>query len=131
MSTQPLGSISGTVVPGDGRGRALGFPTANLCADGGELPDDGIYAAWVVVDDRGERMPASVSVGSNPTFAGERPRRVEVHLHDVDLDLYGCRLRVELVSYLRPTLAFTSADELIAQSRLDIEDCREVLALWR
>lgn len=131
MSAQPLGSISGTVVPGDGRGRALGFPTANLCADGGELPDDGIYAAWVVVDDRGERMPASVSVGSNPTFAGERPRRVEVHLHDVDLDLYGCRLRVELVSYLRPTLAFTSADELIAQSRLDIEDCREVLALWR
>ncbi|WP_217177603.1 riboflavin kinase [Streptomyces sp. AC495_CC817] len=127
MSARPLGSISGTVVRGDGRGRALGFPTANLCGDGGDLPDDGIYAAWVVVDDLGERMPASVSVGSNPTFAGERPRRVEVHLHDVDIDLYGRHLRVELVAYLRPTLTFAGADELVAQSRLDVASCREAL----
>jgi len=120
--------ISGTVVPGDGRGRGLGFPTANLRCDEGELPDDGIYAAWAVLDGEGERMPASVSVGSNPTFAGVRARRVEVHLHDVDLDLYGRRLDVELVAYLRATLRFADVDELVAQSRRDVAGCREALA---
>jgi riboflavin kinase/FMN adenylyltransferase len=120
--------ISGTVVSGDGRGRALGLPTANLRCDGAELPVDGIYAAWVTIDEGEERMPASVSVGSNPTFAGERPRRVEVHLHDVAVDLYGRRLAVELVAHLRPTLRFDDVEELVAQSKRDIVRCREILA---
>ena len=127
MSATSSSAIAGIVVAGDGRGRGLGFPTANLRCEGERLPDDGIYAAWVVVDGAGERMPASVSVGSNPTFAGERPRRVEVHLHDVDVDLYGRRLHVEFVALLRPTWTFVTVEQLVEQSRLDVARSREVL----
>lgn len=121
-------SIAGEVVPGDGRGRGLGIPTANLSCDGADLPDDGIYAARVGIDGADPRMPATVSVGTNPTFAGERPRRVEVHVHDVDLDLYGRRLDVVLIAFLRPTLRFADVAELVAQSERDIAGCRRVLA---
>lgn len=125
----PLGTIAGLVVPGDGRGRVLGFPTANLELERGDPPVDGIYAAWVRIDDGPHRWAASVSVGTNPTFAGDRERRVEVHLHDVDIDLYGRRLAVALVAHLRPTLRFDGVDALIAQTADDIAHCRTLLAL--
>ncbi|MFK0240518.1 riboflavin kinase [Microbacterium sp. NPDC090281] len=128
MSASPLGTIVGVVVPGDGRGRELGFPTANLALDRGELPADGIYAAWARIDDDVTPWAASVSVGANPTFDGDRERRVEVHLHDVDLDLYGRRLAVTLVARLRPTLRFDGVDALIAQTADDVVRCRLLLA---
>lgn len=128
MSTAPLGTIAGVVVPGDGRGRGLGFPTANLALDGAEAPGDGIYAAWTRIDDDPQPWAASVSVGTNPTFAGDRERRVEVHLHDADLDLYGRRLFVTLVARLRPTLRFDGVDALIAQTTDDVARCRAFLA---
>ena len=128
MSTSSLGTIAGPVVRGDGRGRELGFPTANLALDVGELPADGIYAAWARVDDDPHPRAASVSVGANPTFDGDRDRRVEVHLHDVDLDLYGRRLTVTLVARLRPTLRFDAVDALIAQTADDVVRCRRLLA---
>ncbi|MFK3678250.1 riboflavin kinase [Microbacterium sp. NPDC090218] len=127
MSTPPLGTIAGVVVPGDGRGRELGFPTANLALDEGDLPEDGIYAAWVRVDHDPRRWEASVSVGANPTFDGDRERRVEVHLHDADLDLYGRRLAVTLVAHLRPTLRFDGVEALIAQTADDVARCRLLL----
>ena len=127
MSTS-LGTIAGPVVPGDGRGRALGFPTANLELERGDLPADGIYAAWVRIDDDPHRWAASVSVGTNPTFDGDREPRVEVHLHDVDIDLYGRRLAVTLVAHLRPTLRFDGVDELIVQTADDVARCRTLLA---
>jgi riboflavin kinase len=127
VSTPSPGVIAGVVVPGDGRGRELGFPTANLARDGGELPPDGIYAAWVRVGDGPRSYAASVSVGTNPTFAGDRERRVEVHLHDADLDLYGRTLVVSLVAHLRPTRRFADVDELISQSADDVSRCRELL----
>lgn len=114
--------LRGDVVPGDGRGRVLGFPTANLRCEGGALPEDGIYAAWVRIEDDPTPYPGTVSVGTNPTFAGERDRRVEVHLHATDIDLYGRSLAVELVAFLRPTLCFIDAEALIAQSLIDIAD---------
>lgn len=128
MSAPPLGTIVGMVVPGDGRGRELGFPTANLELDEGDLPEDGIYAAWVRIDDDPQFWAASVSVGANPTFDGDRARRVEVHLHDADLDLYGRRLLVTLVALLRPTLRFDGVDALIAQTAEDVIRCRVLLA---
>ncbi|AZS48289.1 riboflavin kinase [Microbacterium oxydans] len=128
MSTAPLGTIAGVVVPGDGRGRGLGFPTANLALDGAEAPADGIYAAWTRIDDDPQPWAASVSVGTNPTFAGDRERRVEVHLHDADLDLYGRRLFVTLVARLRPTLQFDGVDALIAQTADDVARCRSLLS---
>lgn len=120
--------LSGVVVRGDGRGKDLGFPTANLDCPVGDIPPDGIYAAWVRIDGAVHRRQASVSVGTNPTFAGRRRRRVEVHLHDVDVDLYGCRLDVELVAFLRETLRFDDVDGLIAQSRRDVALSRSALA---
>lgn len=127
MSTPPLGTIAGVVVPGDGRGRELGFPTANLALDEGDLPEDGIYAAWVRIDEDPHLRAASVSVGANPTFEGDRDRRVEVHLHDADLDLYGRRLGVMLVSLVRPTLRFDCVEALIAQTADDVIRCRMLL----
>ena len=128
MSVPPLGTIVGTVVPGDGRGRGLGFPTANLALEHGGLPGDGIYAARVRIDDDPQLWAASVSVGANPTFEGDRERRVEVHVHDADLDLYGRRLAVFLVARLRPTLRFDGVDALIAQTADDITRSRALLA---
>lgn len=128
MSAPPLGAIVGMVVPGDGRGRELGFPTANLEMDEGDLPEDGIYAAWARIDDDQPLWAASVSIGANPTFDGDRARRVEVHLHDADLDLYGRRLFVTLVALLRPTLRFDGVDALIAQTAEDVIRCRALLA---
>lgn len=125
--THDLGTVTGVVVPGDGRGRVLGFPTANLAVDADELPPDGIYAAWVRVES-GARIGASVSIGSNPTFAGERARRIEVHLHDVELDLYGRRVEVALVRRLRETLRFACVEELIAQTHRDIAASRRALS---
>ncbi|MFJ6532360.1 riboflavin kinase [Microbacterium sp. NPDC091662] len=128
MNASPLGTIAGVVVPGDGRGRELGFPTANLALDHGDLPEDGIYAAWVRIDDDPLSWASSVSVGANPTFDGDRARRVEVHLHDADIDLYGRRLAVTLVARLRPTLRFDGVDALIAQTADDVTRCRVLLA---
>jgi riboflavin kinase/FMN adenylyltransferase len=128
VSTPPLATIVGVVISGDGRGRELGFPTANLALDRSDLPADGIYAAWTRVDDDPEVWQASVSVGTNPTFAGDRERRVEVHLHDADLDLYGRTLAVTLVARLRPTLHFEEVDALVSQSQDDVERCRRLLA---
>lgn len=127
MSVPPPGAITGPVVQGDGRGRGLGFPTANLALDDDELPEDGIYAAWVRIDEDPHRWAASVSVGANPTFDGDRERRVEVHLHDVDVNLYGRRLDVTLVAHLRPTLRFNGAEALIAQTMDDVVRCRALL----
>lgn len=112
--------LRGEVVTGEGRGRVLGFPTANLRSSFGTLPEDGIYAAWVTIDDEPTRFAATVSVGTNPTFVGHRERRVEVHLHRVDIDLYGRHLRVEIVAFLRPTIRFTDANDLVVQSTIDV-----------
>lgn len=128
MNAPSLCRIDGVVVRGDGRGRDLGFPTANLSLDDERLPPDGIYAAWARADGDLRPWAASVSVGANPTFDGARERRVEVHLHDTDIDLYGCRLSVELVAFLRPTLCFDTVAALVAQTADDVIRCRALLS---
>lgn len=120
-------ALRGTVVHGDGRGRALGFPTANLRLREEALPADGIYAATATVEGSDETFLAVVSVGTNPTFPGERDRRVEVHLLDADRDLYGAQLIVELRRLLRGTIAFANEAALIEQSAHDVRRCRELL----
>ncbi|WP_426566555.1 bifunctional riboflavin kinase/FAD synthetase [Angustibacter sp. McL0619] len=124
--------VTGTVVHGDHRGRELGFPTANLGPDSeGMVPADGVYAGWLLrpeLDETEQRvLPAAVSIGTNPTFDGTQ-RRVEAYVLDrTDLDLYGERIGLELVQRLRPTLRFEDVDRLVAQMRLDVQECREVL----
>ncbi len=126
--------VTGVVVHGDHRGRELGYPTANLAADSvGVVPADGVYAGWLVRldrpdDDADRRLPAAVSIGTNPTFDGVQ-RRVESYVLDrTDLDLYGETVAVELVERLRPTLRFDGVEPLVAQMRDDVERTRAVLA---
>ncbi|GAA2079462.1 bifunctional riboflavin kinase/FAD synthetase [Aeromicrobium halocynthiae] len=120
--------VSGTVTPGDQRGRDLGYPTANVPVDERfAVPPDGVYAGRLVV--AGTRYPAAVSIGTNPTFDGTQ-RRVESYVmdHGHDLDLYGLDARVELVEQVRPMASFDSVDALVVQMRDDVEAVRAVLA---
>lgn len=119
--------ITGTVVPGDGRGRELGFPTANLRVSGADklVPREGIYACYVTVP--AGRFMGALHIGPRPTFPGVDDA-VEVFLLDFDGELYGCEIRLELVERLRPVAAFDSADELAEQMRADVRRTREVLS---
>lgn len=117
-------SLDGFVVRGDGRGRQLGFPTANVArADGVVRPAEGVYAGVAVLDD-GRRLRTAVSVGTNPTFAGVREVRIEAHLIDFDEDLYGRRITVEFHRFLRGQVVYTSLDDLIRQIQADIDASR-------
>lgn len=125
--------LAGLVVHGDHRGRELGFPTANLGAPvEGLVPADGVYAGWMLRsslpdDDVDRFLPAAVSIGTNPTFDGVA-RRVEAYVLDrADLDLYGERVVLELVSRLRATERFDSVDALVQQMHHDVAACRQVL----
>jgi len=112
--------VEGLVVRGDGRGRQLGFPTANLDLPPELLvPPDGVYAGWT----NGRR--AAVSIGTNPQFDGVE-RRVEAHLLDFDGDLYGKRLVVQVWSRLREQARFDSLNGLVAAIRADVEQVRNV-----
>lgn len=114
---RPL-EVEGIVVGGDRRGKALGFPTANLEVDPHVLvPAYGIYAGAV-----GDRR-AAVSIGVNPHYGG-RERRVEAFLLDWEGDLYGDRLVVELWQRLRDERAFGSEAELVEQIARDVEETR-------
>ena len=122
--------VEGVVVRGHQRGRALGFPTANLeTVPRTAVPADGVYAGWLInLDDQGreeERWPAAVSVGSNPTFNG-RDRIVEAYALDRDdLDLYGRHMAVDFATRLRGMVRFDSAEALIEQMHRDVDQARE------
>uniref|UniRef100_A0A942T0Y4 Riboflavin biosynthesis protein n=1 Tax=Neobacillus citreus TaxID=2833578 RepID=A0A942T0Y4_9BACI len=121
-------AVRSTVVHGNQRGRAMGYPTANLDpACEGFVPADGVYAARVL--HRGTVYPAAVSVGNNPTFDGVPEKQIEAHLLDVDIDLYGETISVLFVSYVRGMVKFSSMDELAEQMRQDDRDIRLLLGL--
>lgn len=122
--------LAGTVVHGDGRGRELGFPTANLSFDYRPvLPPLGIYLGLVDVPERGvgPRHPALVSIGVRPTFHSAAGVLVEVYLLDWSGDLYGANLRVELIDRLRDERRFDDVHELVQQMRRDEAHAREEL----
>lgn len=122
-------AVRGVVVRGDQRGRELGFPTANVPSDRlAAVPPDGIYAGWLSRRDTGERFPAAVSVGTNPTFDGVHVPRVEAYVLDRDdLDLYGVEVDVSFVERLRGMVRFDSVEELVQQMRADVDRTRAVL----
>ena len=122
--------MRGVVVRGDQRGRELGFPTANVpTAEATATPADGVYAGWLRRLDTGERHPAAISVGTNPTFDGHRERRVESYVLDRDdLELYDVEVEVEFVERLRGMVRFDSVEELVAQMKDDVARARELLA---
>ncbi len=121
--------VDGVVVRGDQRGRELGYPTANLQPlPWSAVPADGIYAGRLVRSS-GELLPAAVSVGTNPTFAG-RERRVEAFVLDAapGLDLYGEQIGLTFAARLRDTVRFDGVPELIAQMDQDVVQARALLA---
>jgi len=119
--------FSGKVRSGDKRGRALGFPTANLLPHRQLLPPDGVYAARVYWRDL--VIPAVTNIGCSPTFGGAR-RLVETHLlGGSGYRLYRERIRVEFVSFLRPEHKFAGAEALREQLVRDVEAAQRELDL--
>ncbi|MEJ2539359.1 MAG: bifunctional riboflavin kinase/FAD synthetase [Gemmatimonadota bacterium] len=122
-------ALRGLVVRGDGRGRQLGFPTANLSGFPSEklLPPAGIYAVMGIT--RRGIFKGALHLGPRPTFPGAPPS-VELHLLDFEGDLYGEPVRVDFVKYLRPVVPFVSVQELVNQMRADVEEARQVLEAY-
>jgi riboflavin kinase/FMN adenylyltransferase len=124
--------VEGVVVRGHMRGRALGFPTANLeTPPHTATPADGVYAGWLASLDLGgaedARWPAAISVGTNPTFGGG-DRVVEGYALDRDdLDLYGAHAAIDFAARLRGSERFESAAALVAQMRADVTRVRELI----
>jgi riboflavin kinase/FMN adenylyltransferase len=119
--------IHGVVVRGDQRGRAIGYPTANLePLPWSAVPADGIYAGRLVRGSgtKAEELPAAISIGTNPTFAGAE-RRVEAFVLDFEGDLYGEHVGLSFTARLRDTLRFDDVEALTAQMALDVERTRE------
>ncbi|MBV8196350.1 MAG: bifunctional riboflavin kinase/FAD synthetase [Candidatus Dormibacteraeota bacterium] len=117
--------LAGNVVHGNGRGRSLGFPTANLDIDSQRcMPEHGVYATWFSAGDR--RYPAATSVGIRPTF-DESVLAVESHLLDVDIDLYGRQAHVDFVSRLRDEERFDTTAALVEQIGADVDAVRTLL----
>lgn len=118
-------SVTGTVVHGDKRGRALGFPTMNLAVPRDRLlPRDGIYAMWATVNSR--RVAAAASLGVRPTFGGG-DRVLEAYLLDWSGDAYGDAVEATFVKRLRDELRFASAAELSDQISRDVAETRKAL----
>jgi riboflavin kinase/FMN adenylyltransferase len=115
--------LRGTVVQGEGRGRRLGIPTANLDGIDVLIPADGVYAGRAFLEGRNSPQPAAIHIGTNVTF-GARRRTVEAHLIDFDGDLYGQTIELDLLDRLRSTIQFPGMDALLNQLRTDIAQAR-------
>lgn len=121
--------IEGPVIGGEQRGRELGYPTANMALDGLHLPKLGVYAVLVEILEgpfKGEYHGAA-SLGVRPMF-GENTPNLETFIFDFSGDLYGTKLSIGLVEYLRPELKFDSLDALIHQMAQDCDQARNILA---
>jgi riboflavin kinase/FMN adenylyltransferase len=121
--------IDGVVVRGDQRGREMGYPTANLePLPWSAIPADGIYAGRLVRGSgpKTELLPAAISIGTNPTFAGNE-RRIEAFVLDFDGDLYGEHVGLAFTARLRDTLRFDGMEPLMAQMALDVERTRQLV----
>ena len=118
--------LIGTVVRGDGRGAAIGIPTANLGKLRNQEPGLGVYAAWAALD--GLRLPAAVNIGRVPTVGPDRPLTVEAHLIGWQGDCYGRELGLDFIARLRPERRFPDFSKLVAQIRDDVAQANAVLA---
>ncbi len=124
-------AVVGTVVTGDRRGRTIGYPTANIDIGGtGLMPPPGIYAVWLTAVSSGTSLGGPVagaaSIGTNPTFAGERAPRLEVYVIDRDLgeSLYGATVEVWFAHRIRDEQKFDGVDPLVAQIGRDVHVAR-------
>jgi riboflavin kinase/FMN adenylyltransferase len=117
--------IHGPVIHGRERGRAIGFPTANVESETECIPPDGVYATRVVLDDGA--YGSITNIGMRPTFS-EKARTIEAHIFNFDRDIYGQRVKIDLIERIRPERKFDSAEALKNQIALDLSKAREILA---
>jgi riboflavin kinase/FMN adenylyltransferase len=131
MAAQLLGRpyrLSGRVVHGDGRGRTIGFPTANVSLPPGLLlPAYGVYAVRAVVD--GVSYPGVANLGIRPTVSVDKRLSLEVHLFDVVQEIYGKKLQVSFVHNIRNEMKFAGVEALTAQIAKDCETARVLLGM--
>jgi riboflavin kinase/FMN adenylyltransferase len=122
-------TLSGPVIHGDGRGRRINIPTANVAYPESKLlPANGIYACRVRLG--ADLYAAATNIGYNPTFTPDkRTANVEAHILDFDRDLYGETLTIEFVARLRDEAKFDSVDALLSQIHADIEQTRKIISL--
>jgi len=120
-------SLHGPVIRGDGRGKRINVPTANIDYSREKMiPANGIYACWAYL--QGERYRAAINIGFNPTFTPDKQiPNVEVHLLDFDREIYGQDIRLEFVARLRDELKFDSVEALVEQIWKDVAKTREIL----
>ena len=120
-------ALSGPVVHGDGRGRKINIPTANIDYPKDKvIPSFGVYATWVWVD--GKRHQAATNIGINPTFTPDKETpNVEAHILDFDRDLYDRHVRLEFVARLRDEMKFDGVEALLEQIHADIDKTRNIL----
>ncbi len=111
-------AVLGTVVPGQRKGHALGFPTANIDTAGLQLPPDGVYAVRASIGDKS--FEGIANLGVRPTMSHDAKRVLEVHLFDFDGDLYGMEVEVEFLRFVRGEKKFASVDDLLEQIARDI-----------
>lgn len=118
-------AITGVVVKGDGRGKTIGYPTANIAAKHEIVPANGVYAVRVLVRER--LYDGIVNIGVRPTFGSDR-RTIEAHIFDFDEDIYGEEMTVSFYGKIREEMKFSSAAELRERIAEDIRTARMILA---
>ena len=117
--------LEGKVITGEGRGKKLGIPTANIKLDTDYvLPPKGVYACYAHYNNK--KYDAIVNFGKKPTFANKK-YSIEVHIFDMAKDIYGSKLKVELIDFVRGQKAFSSEEELVSQIKDDILYTRNLL----
>ena len=118
--------LVGPVIHGEKRGRAIGYPTANIgLGEDATIPSDGVYAGWLTVNQH--KWQSAISIGTNPTFEGVRGRQVEAYALDRDdLDLYDQEAMVEFGWRLRDTIKFDGVEPLLAQMKIDCDAARRL-----
>jgi riboflavin kinase/FMN adenylyltransferase len=122
-------SLHGPVIHGDGRGRTIGVPTANISYSQEKMiPAKGIYACWAYLNDK--RYQAAINIGTNPTFTPDKQSpNVEAHLLDFHKEIYGEDVRLEFIARLRDELKFDSVEKLLEQIWRDVEDTKRILSI--
>ena len=119
--------VLGVVTAGDGRGKELGFPTANVRINSSVLlPADGVYAGWIELAD-GSIHGTAISLGTRPHFYADGDLLLEAHILDFDANLYEEEVRVRFVEYLRPQKKFDNLQSLINQLKSDVQKTKELL----
>ena len=121
-------SLHGPVIHGDGRGRTIDVPTANISYSHDKMiPAKGIYACWAFL--KNKKYRAAINIGTNPTFTPDKQSlNVEAHLLDFHEDIYGKDVQLELVARLRDELKFDSVETLLEQIWRDVEDTKRILS---